>query len=212
MNLPIGLTIVAWNEGHRLAETIQLHRPLVDQVVVVVQQSPDNTLEVARQYADIVIEHPHYGYCEASRQAASDACACDWQLTLDADERLTPEFTAVMRSLTVQRPRGYRLRRRHYLDGSHHWEGDGQHRFYHRSNVVFLDEIHTEPQAKDWGKVETWGDPMWAIGIDHYKSMSEQLLDERRCQELLSDGGKLANDPLRERKLALNVHLNKGEQ
>lgn len=214
MTLPISLTMVVANEGHRLGPMLSWHRPLVRQIVVVVQESTDATLQVATELADIVIPHPMYGYCEKSRQAASDAAAYDVQLILDADELLTiPALLALphlVETLAAGEIDGWRLRRTFWRDGQHEFTGDAQHRLVHREKVRFLDEIHTEPQTRSgsWKRVPTFGGEETILpAILHLKTTAEQLLDEQRCQALLSDGGALAHDPLRDRKLALNVHL-----
>ncbi len=201
----VSLTMVVRNEAHRLGDMIRSHRPYVDDVVVVVQESTDCTLEIARLHADVVIERPSVGYCEAHREEACAYANHEWQLVLDADEMITPEFIRDLPELMNAPAAGYRLSRRNWIDGIVTWEGDSHHRLVRRSNVVFLDEIHTEPQSRvPWDQIP--GLPY--ISIDHSKTDGEQLMDEMRCHELLSDGGALQNDPLRDRKLALNVRLN----
>lgn len=221
LELPISLTMVVCNEAHRLGPMLAWIRPLVAQIVVVVQQSDDDTLAIARELADVVIEHPRHGYCEASREAASLASAFDVQLVLDADEQLTLAFAtqlpAALDATRLGEVDGYRLRRTFWRDGKHEFTGDAHYRLIHRRGVRFLNEIHTEPQAKDWRRVPTWGGEEPAgdggiflpeqLAILHVKTTEEQLRDELRCEELLSDGGALASDPLRARKLGLNVHL-----
>jgi len=201
---PISLCIVARNEAHRLAPMVAFHRPLVSEVVIVVQASSDATLEVARACADVVIEHPAYGYCEASRQAASDAARFDVHLVLDVDELLTPAAIAALPELVEQAyaaRSGFRLRRTTYLDGAHQWTGDAHHRLVHRANVRYLDEIHTEPQG-DWGRIPTWDE----VAILHTKTSAEQLRDDARVNALLTTGA-LKTDPLRAQKLPLQHRL-----
>ena len=203
----IGLTMVVCNEGHRLKDHLEFHKNLVDEITVVVQESKDNTLELAYKYADTVIEKPCVGYCEAHRIDASRFTNSDWQLCLDADEFLTEEFIQNMRSLMKSdKYFGYRLTRRLIVDGEFRFEGDAHHRFYHRKNVKFLDELHTEPQSLNWNKVS--GLPY--IAILHIKSTKEIMEDELRCELLLDT--VLKNDPLRDRKKALNIHLRDKEK
>lgn len=210
--LPISLTMVVCNEAHRLAPMLAWHRPLVWDIAIVVQQSDDDTLAIARQFASNVIEHPRYGYCEASRKAASDLAFCAVQLVLDADEQLALPFVADLPALIEQLYErsvlGYRLRRRFWRDGRHEFAGDAHHRLVHQDNVVFLDEIHTEPQSRaPWDQIPTWGgDDRRRVAIEHTKTTTEQIADEIRCHELLTIGA-LRDDPLAQRKLALNVHL-----
>src|SRR5262245_36060814 len=149
--LPISLTMVACNEANRLGPMLLWHRPLVSQIVIAVQESEDQTLEIARDMADVVLEHAAYGYCEASREAASQAARHDVQLILDADEWLMLAFIADLPRLIAQISdgscMGYRLRRTFWRDGRHEFTGDAHYRLVNRRAVRFLNEIHTEPQA-----------------------------------------------------------------
>lgn len=202
--LPISLCMVVRNEAHRLAPMVAFHRPLVSEVVVVVQQSADATLKAAQACANVVLEHPAYGYCEASRQAAGDAARFDVHLVLDADELLTPAAIAALPELVEQAyaaRSGFRLRRTTYLDGAHQHTGDAHHRLVHRSNVRYLDEIHTEPQG-DWRRIPTWPE----VAILHTKARTEQLRDDARVNALLTTGA-LKGDPLRAQKLPLQHRL-----
>lgn len=155
--LGLSLCMVVCDEGHRLAPMLAWHRPLVDEIVVVVQESDDATYAIACQYADVVIEHPRYGYCEASRREASEVATYDMQIILDADEQVTLPFAralpAMLRLMQDGAP-GWRLKRRFWRDGVKEFEGDAHYRLIHRANVVFLDEIHTEPQSRSaWEEI-----------------------------------------------------------
>jgi hypothetical protein len=195
----IALNMVVCNEGSRLEEMIDYHRNLVDEIVIAVQESDDNTLDLAYQLADTVIPTKRSGYCESDRSIVSMSTNSDWQLVLDADEYLTEDFIKVMRE--KKEHLGYRLTRRLIEDGIFRFEGDMQHRFFHKSNVRFLDELHTEPQAKDWNWVTSY--PF--ISINHIKTLDETIADEKRYQNLLET--TLRSDPLRDRKMKLNIHL-----
>jgi hypothetical protein len=195
----IALNMVVCNEGNRLEEMIDYHRNLVDEIVIAVQESDDNTLDLAYQLADTVIPTKRSGYCESDRSIVSTSTNSEWQLVLDADEYLTEDFINVMRE--KKEHLGYRLTRRLIEDGIFRFEGDMQHRFFHKSNVKFLDELHTEPQAKDWNWVTNY--PF--VSINHIKTLDETIADEQRYQHLLET--TLRNDPLRERKMKLNIHL-----
>lgn len=82
----ISANLVVCNEARRLRDALLDIRPFVDEVVVVVQLSDDDTLAIARRLADVVIEHPAYGHCAPSRPAALAASSQEWVLALDADE------------------------------------------------------------------------------------------------------------------------------
>lgn len=206
--LPLSLCMVVADEAHRLAPMLAYHRQIAADVVVVVQQSRDGTLAVAREWADTVIEHPRHGYAEASRAAAAAAGAYDVQLVLDGDELLTPYAVDMLPSWVEALQQGdrhaldgYRLARTTYLDGAHQHTGDAHLRLFDRRRVRFLDEVHTEPQA-DWRRVVTTPQ----VAILHTKSSAEQLRDEARVNALLTTG-PLKTDPLRAQKLPLQHRI-----
>src|SRR5262249_55130284 len=117
--MSISVNIVACNEETRLRWCIENIRPYVDEVVVVVQQSEDRTLEVARELADVVVEHPCYEFAEPSRPAAHDATHGDWVLVLDADERLSDFGKANLLAWTADESTDfYGLRRLTLVDGA----------------------------------------------------------------------------------------------
>jgi tRNA A-37 threonylcarbamoyl transferase component Bud32 len=63
------------------------------EVVVVDGGSRDGTVDIARRLATRVIENPWPGY-RAQKQVALDAATEPWVLSLDADERVTPELAS----------------------------------------------------------------------------------------------------------------------
>lgn len=195
----IGLTMVIYNEAHRLEENIEHHRRHVDEIVIYVQESTDGTEELARKLADRVLYGPCKGYSEGDRLHASLACGSWWQILVDADEFLTDELLNDLREITHVQEGGYRLGRRLFLDGKMVWEGDHHYRLYQRDAVKFLDELHTEPQPTK--KVLT----LPYISINHIKSMKEQITDELNYEQIINT--KFRNHPTRNAKLALNVHL-----
>jgi glycosyltransferase involved in cell wall biosynthesis len=74
-----------------------------DEIVVVDSQSTDETVAIARQYTDRVIARAWPGYVGQKNYAASMA-SHDWILSLDADERVTPELAAEIRTLLAHPP------------------------------------------------------------------------------------------------------------
>lgn len=198
----VGLTMVVCNEEKRLPDFFETHRGLFDEIVVAVQKSTDNSLEVCKQYADSVVETECVGYCEADRGLVSRTTFSDWQVCLDPDEYLTQDFIDIFRQVIHQQNYlGYRLTRRLIEDGEFRFEGDMQHRFYHRSNVHFLDELHTEPQARSWSRVGTF--PF--ISINHIKTLKETLDDEYRYENVIETKYKGTSTYFA--KKALNIHI-----
>lgn len=68
-----------------------------DEVVVVDGGSRDATVDIARRHTPRVIQNPWPGY-RAQKQVALDATTQPWVLSLDADERVTPELATEIRA------------------------------------------------------------------------------------------------------------------
>jgi len=88
-----------------------------DEIVVVDSGSTDGTLEICRELADRVVEHEWLGYVGQQNLALSLARG-EWVLSIDADERVTPELAAEIQAVLTEGPSvaGFWIPRRvHYL-------------------------------------------------------------------------------------------------
>lgn len=176
--------MVVCNEEDRLraGTAIDSCRGVVGDVVIVVQESTDGTLAVARSVADTVIEHPCHGYSEPSRPDGLAACRGEWVLYLDADESLTPEAASRLARLAAARGVDlYRLRRLTTIGGGT-YEDAPHPRLFRKSRVVERGEIpHRTYAATDPARERTVDD---AVMISHAKTWAEQNADNHRYETL----------------------------
>ena len=93
----ISAVIITWNEAEHIAECID-SVSFCDEVLVVDSHSADRTREIALVHGARVIDRDWPGY-RSQKQFAVDAAAHDWVLSLDADERVTPELRAEIEAL-----------------------------------------------------------------------------------------------------------------
>ncbi len=108
--------VVAHNEEAQLADCLDCLR-FADEIVVVLDKCDDRSKEIAAGYTDRLIE----GAWEIEgprRHAGIDACAGDWILEVDADERVTPELAAEIRAAIEGAAPGY------FLIPYHNYIGD----------------------------------------------------------------------------------------
>ncbi|HVS20085.1 MAG TPA: glycosyltransferase family 2 protein, partial [Planctomycetota bacterium] len=89
----LSAAIISFNEEARIVECLESLRGVVDEIVLVDSNSTDRTRELAAPYVDVLIEQPFLGHVEQKNLAAQRA-SHDWVLSLDCDERLTPELAA----------------------------------------------------------------------------------------------------------------------
>ncbi len=180
----ISLNMVACNEEARLADAIADVRPYVDEVVIVVQQSGDRTLEIARELADLVIEHPAAGYCEYSRPDAMRHSTGDWILALDADERLSEYAKAHLREWVSSRADFYFVRELTLIDGVQ-IEDDLKSRLFRVGHAFHKDAPHSSYEPTGGSNCRIIDDQ---VVIEHFKSRGEQSLDDERYDELKKAG------------------------
>ena len=72
---------------------------LATQIVVVDTQSTDRTLVIAQRYGALISSPPDWPGFGPQKNRALDLASEDWVLSLDADERLTPELRAEIKCM-----------------------------------------------------------------------------------------------------------------
>lgn len=121
---PFSLVIIARNAATLLPECIASVAS-ADEVLVVDSGSQDNTVVVAERLGARVIHQDWMGYGPQKRFAALQA-KHDWILSLDADERMTPELQAsIEQSLLEPVMAAFLLPRRNRFMGRWLCHGEG---------------------------------------------------------------------------------------
>ncbi len=102
--------IIAQDETDRIEPCLQSVAGWADEVIVLDSGSTDNTVEIARRYTDKVFQTDWPGY-GPQKQRALEKAGCDWVLSIDADERVTPELRHDIDAALGERPEyiAYRL-------------------------------------------------------------------------------------------------------
>jgi len=112
----LSVTVIVKNEEEALPALLVSVRGVATEVLVVDSGSTDRTVEIARAAGARVLHRDWTTYGEQRLFAVSQA-SNDWILSLDADERLSPELAAALRA-EMARPEGelqaaYRIHFRH---------------------------------------------------------------------------------------------------
>jgi glycosyltransferase involved in cell wall biosynthesis len=129
------VTVITRNEAADLAAALS-SVSWADEIVVVDSESTDDTVAIARQFTDRVTVRSWPGYVAQKNHAASLA-RNDWILSLDADERVTPELAREIQA-TLDSPAhaAYRMPRVTWHLGrwirTTDWHPDYQLRLYDR--------------------------------------------------------------------------------
>jgi glycosyltransferase involved in cell wall biosynthesis len=130
------VTVITRDESAHIAAALQ-SVSWADEIIVVDSHSTDDTVAIARKYATRVEERDWPGY-SAQKNYAAGIASNDWILSLDADERVTPELADEIRYTLHSEPaaRGYRIPRVTWYLGrwirSTDWYPDYQLRLYDR--------------------------------------------------------------------------------
>ena len=108
---PVSVTVITKNEADALADALR-SVSWADELIVIDAESTDATVAIARQFTDRVYVRAWNGYIDQKNHAASLATH-DWILSLDADERVTPELAQEIRERLSTEPAapGYRIPR-----------------------------------------------------------------------------------------------------
>jgi hypothetical protein len=140
------VTVITRNESANLAPALE-SVSWAEETLVVDSRSTDDTAEIARRHGARVLVRDWPGYSAQKNFAASEA-AHDWILSIDADERVTPELAAEIQHLLSGEPaeRGYRIPRVSFYLGrwirSTDWYPDYQLRLYDRRVSSWAGLVH----------------------------------------------------------------------
>jgi glycosyltransferase involved in cell wall biosynthesis len=144
----ISVVIITLNEERRLPDALASVRPVADEIVVVDSLSQDKTVEVARAFGAAVYSQKFESY-SAQKNLANRKANGDWILSLDADERLSPELQAAILALkSGPEPTlgGYAFNRLpHYLGRwirHSGWYPDCKVRLFRKAGALWHGDIH----------------------------------------------------------------------
>jgi len=157
------VTVIAWNEEERLRACLE-SVGFADEIVVVDAESSDKTASLAREFTDKVWVRPWPGFA-AQKNFALDQATGQWVLSLDADERVTPELAARIRSIVTAQDvaAGYLIPRRNIFWGAWVRHGglypDYQLRLFRRGAGRFAENAVHESVRVD-GPVQTLAEPL----------------------------------------------------
>lgn len=132
----ISVCIISFNEEAKIEDCLKSVQRVADEIVVVDSLSTDSTREIAVRYTDRIFEQAFLGHVEQKNLAVSKA-SHDWILSLDCDERLTPELEASILAIKdrLDEHDAYRVARKTfyvYRWLNHCWYPDRKTRLFNR--------------------------------------------------------------------------------
>ncbi len=115
--MEISAVIITFNEERRLEGALKSLAGIVSEIIVVDCLSSDETVKIARRYTDRVFERAWTNFADQKNFANSQA-SYPWILSLDADERISPELCRELLALRKTEPKTNAFsipRKVHYL-------------------------------------------------------------------------------------------------
>jgi len=159
----LSVTVIAWNEEERLRGCLE-SVAWADEIVVVDAESSDKTASLAREFTDKVWVRPWPGF-GVQKNYALEQVSGRWVLSLDADERVTPELAERIKTIVRDDgpANGYLIPRRNLFWGAWVRHGglypDYQLRLFRRGAGRFAeDAVHESVQVA--GRVDTLAEPL----------------------------------------------------
>jgi glycosyltransferase involved in cell wall biosynthesis len=171
--MKISAVIITRDEEAKIGDAIR-SVAWADEVIVVDSESTDGTRKIAQELAARVIVNPWPGFSK-QKQFGLDAASNDWILSLDADERVSPELAAEIQQLGVHPASslaaGYRIPRLSYYMGRaiRHtgWYPDRQLRLFDRRRARWNDNVIHESVRVDGGEtVDDLGGDILHFSVD----------------------------------------------
>lgn len=107
----ISAIVITKNEAHNLPACLATLN-WMHEIIVVDAESEDGTSEIAREYTDKVFVRRWEGFANAKSFALAQSTG-EWVLSIDADERVTPELREEICALLSEQPQcaGYEMPR-----------------------------------------------------------------------------------------------------
>lgn len=152
--------IITLNEQTHIRDCIRSLKQICDEIIVVDSGSTDRTAQIAQQEGARVYSQKYLGDGRQKNYGLQYA-RNDWILSLDADERLTPEAIAAIKNLDLANTpfEAFSLRRRNYI--GHRWikvcgwYPDHFVRLYNRCKTQFAAiNAHSRVTTKNFQRLE----------------------------------------------------------
>lgn len=183
----LSVTVITWNEEERLRACLE-SVTWADEVVVVDAESTDKTIQVAREFTERIWIRPWPGFA-VQKNFALEQARGEWVLSLDADERVTPELRREIEAVIARGgpADGYAIPRKNIFWGAWVRHGrlypDYQRRLFRRGRGRFLERaVHESVEIQ--GSVGRLRAPLLH---QSYRNLEEFLQRSNRYSTLAAE-------------------------
>ncbi len=148
MRAAVTVIITTYNESLNIRAILE-NVKWAEEIMIVDSFSTDDTLDIAREYTDFIVQH-EYINAAAQKNWAIPQATHDWVLIMDADERLPAELQAeIQQTLEAPDKSAYRLRLHNYFMGKRvrysGWQNDTVVRLFKRDECRYEEKyVHAD--------------------------------------------------------------------
>lgn len=198
MELPISVVIIALNEAHNISACVTAARHVSGDVLVLDSGSTDHTAALAETAGARVVQQEWLGYAQ-TKNAGNLLAKHDWILSLDADEVLSDELIASLKTLKKSSSEVYSFNRLNNYCGTwirhSNWYPDYVMRLFDRRRCSWQgDFVHeTLNYPKEMKVVRLKGDLLhytYRTAADHYRKLEKYA--QLSARERIKKGRKAA--------------------
>ncbi len=188
----LSVVIITKNEEEDIGSCLESVK-WADEIIVVDSSSDDGTVEICRRYGSKVFETKYEGYAKKKNFAIEEATG-EWVLSLDADERISPELAEEIKEVLRGNGKddGYLIPMKFYFFG--HWMRYGGLYPKHHLRLFKKEKGRFEERAvhegvKVKGRVGYLRNPMFHYS---YKNLDDYLqkFDRYSTLDALDKAGK----------------------
>jgi len=179
MALKLSVIINAQNVESELPLALSSVKDLADEIVVIDQNSTDQTAAVAKKFGAKVYSHPSVHYVELARNFGISKTTGEWVLILDPDEEIEKNLKTKIKQI-IKNPKAdyYRIPRKNIIFGKliKHalWWPDYQTRLFRKGKVSWSEIIHSVPITVGQGS-DFPAEDEYAILHHNYGSIDQYL-------------------------------------
>ncbi|MBI3282687.1 glycosyltransferase family 2 protein, partial [Candidatus Curtissbacteria bacterium] len=194
--MKLSVVISAYNEEKMIEGCLESVKGLANEIIFIDNTSLDNTVKIAKKYTDKIYTrendpvnlniNKNFGFSKATG---------DWIISLDADERLTPQLAREIKKATIDKNvNGYDIPRKNIIFGKwikHSiWWPDYNLRLFRRGRGKFAAK-HVHEKLSVVGKVGKLENPMVHYNyqtVSQFINKLNKTYTESETENFLSSG------------------------
>ena len=196
--VPLSVVVMTRNEEKNIAECLDSVKDWVSEIVIVDDYSSDSTLTIVKQYTDKIYQR-QWEMEGTQRNFAYSKASCDYILSLDADERITPQLRDEIIDIFRKGPEyeGYNLPHRNYV-GNYWvryggWYPNAKLKMFRKDKFKY-EEAEYHPRAIFEGKTFTLKGDIIHYNYRDFHSMFAKLNHQTsfEARKWIRDGRKMS--------------------